>query len=96
MNCSLSGSSVHGDSSGKNTGVGCQFLFQGVFPTQGSNPCLLPWKVDSLPLNHKESFWFSLINNKGMATHFSVLAWRISWTEDQAGYSPWVHGVIKS
>ena len=27
--------------SGKNTGVGCQALLQGIFPTQGSNPCLL-------------------------------------------------------
>ena len=26
------------DSSGKNTGVGCHFLPQGIFPTQGSNP----------------------------------------------------------
>ena len=26
---------------GKNTGVGCPFLLQGIFPTQGSNPCLL-------------------------------------------------------
>ena len=29
------------DSSGKNTGVGCQALLQGIFPTQGSKPCLL-------------------------------------------------------
>ena len=29
------------DFSGKNTGVGCYFLFQGIFPTQWSNPCLL-------------------------------------------------------
>ena len=36
----LSGSSVHGDSPGKNTGVGCHFLLQGIFPTQRSNPCL--------------------------------------------------------
>ena len=28
MDCSLPGSSVHGDSPGKNTGVGCHFLFQ--------------------------------------------------------------------
>ena len=28
MNCSLPGSSVHGDSPGKNTGVGCHFLLQ--------------------------------------------------------------------
>ena len=33
--------SVHGDSPGKNTGVGCHALLQGIFPTQGSNPCLL-------------------------------------------------------
>ena len=31
-------SSVHGDSLGKNTGVGCHALLQGIFPTQGLNP----------------------------------------------------------
>ena len=35
------GSSVHGDSPGKNTRVGCLFLLQGIFPTQGLNPGLL-------------------------------------------------------
>ena len=34
------GSSVHGDSPGKNTGLGCHALLQGIFPTQGSNPGL--------------------------------------------------------
>ena len=29
------------DSPGKNTGVGCHFLLQEIFPTQGSNPWLL-------------------------------------------------------
>ena len=29
------------DSPGKNTRVGCHALFQGIFPTQGSNPCFL-------------------------------------------------------
>ena len=29
------------DSPGKNTGVGCHSLLQGIFPTQGSNQCLL-------------------------------------------------------
>ena len=28
-------------SPGKNTGAGCHALLQGIFPTQGSNPCLL-------------------------------------------------------
>ena len=36
------------DSPGKNTGVGCHFLFQGIFLIQGLNPCLLHWQVDSL------------------------------------------------
>ena len=41
------------NSPGKNTGVGCHFLLQGIFLTQGSNLslwCLLGWQVDSLPL----------------------------------------------
>ena len=41
------------DSPGKNTGVGCQALLQGIFPMQGSNLHLLHllhWQVGSLPL----------------------------------------------
>ena len=41
------------DSPGKNTGVSCHFLLQGIFPTQGSKLhllFLLNWWVDSLPL----------------------------------------------
>ena len=41
MGYSLPGSSVLGDSPGKNTGVGCQTLLQGIFPTQESNLHLL-------------------------------------------------------
>ena len=37
---------------GKNTGVGCHFLLQGIFPTEGLNLHLLRWQVDSLPLSH--------------------------------------------
>ena len=40
---------------GKNTGVGCHFLLQGIFPTQGSNLHLLRLlhrQTDSLPLGH--------------------------------------------
>ena len=51
--CSSPGSSFHGDSPGKNTGVGCHALLQGIFPTQGSNLhffCLLCWQAGSLPL----------------------------------------------
>ena len=53
MDCSPLGSSVCGDSPGKNTGVGCNGLLQGIFLTQGSNPHLLRflhWQAGSLPL----------------------------------------------
>ena len=40
MDCSLAGSSVHGASPGKNTGVDCYALLHRIFPTQGSNPGL--------------------------------------------------------
>ena len=41
MDCTPSGSSGHGISQGKNTGVGCHFLLKEIFPTQGSNPGVL-------------------------------------------------------
>ena len=53
IDCGLPVSSVHGDSPGKNTGVGCHALFQGIFLTQGSTShlsCLLHWQAGSLPL----------------------------------------------
>ena len=40
---------------GKNTGVGCHFLFRGVFPCQGSNLHLLHWQASSLSLSYPES-----------------------------------------
>ena len=43
------------DFPGKNTRVGCHFLLQRIFPTQGSNLQLLHllyWQADSLPLSH--------------------------------------------
>ena len=41
------------------TPVGCHFLLQGIFPTQGSNPCLLHWQADFLPLSHQGSPYIS-------------------------------------
>ena len=52
---SLPGSTVHGDSAGKNTGVGCHALLQGIFPTQGSNPGLLHCRQTVYHLNHQGS-----------------------------------------
>ena len=42
-----------GDFPGKNTGVRCHFLLQGVFLTQGPHLLrLLHWQANSLPLSH--------------------------------------------
>ena len=46
--CSLPGSVQPWDFSGKSTGVGCCFLLQRIFPTQGLNPCLLALQADTL------------------------------------------------
>ena len=40
------------DCPSKNTRAGCHFLLQGIFPTQGSNLCLVHWQEDSLHLSH--------------------------------------------
>ena len=56
----------------KNTGVGCHFLLQEGFPTQGSNPCLLcllHWQAGSSPLappGEPIDVWTSMIINKGI------------------------------
>ena len=49
------GFSVHGDSPGKNTGVGCYALLQGIFLTQGSNPGLLHCPRILYRLSHEGS-----------------------------------------
>ena len=37
--------------------MGCHFLLQGIFSTQGWNLCLLHWQADSLPLSHIRSHY---------------------------------------
>ena len=55
MDRSPPGSPVHGDSPGKNTGVGCHALLQGIFSTQGSNPGLSHCRRILFPLSHQGS-----------------------------------------
>ena len=53
MDGSPPGSSVHGDSPGENTGVGCHALLQEILLIHGSNLrllCLLLWQAVPLPL----------------------------------------------
>ena len=49
------------DTPGKNIGVGCHALIQGIFLAQGSNwylLCLLHWQVGSLSLSHSGSLFY--------------------------------------
>ena len=55
MCCNPQGSSVHGDSPGKSTGMGCHVLLQGIFPTQGSNPGLPHCRWILYYLSHQRS-----------------------------------------
>jgi len=55
MDCSRPGTSVHGDFPGKNIGMGCHTLLQGIFPTQGSNPGLPPCRQILYQLSHQGS-----------------------------------------
>ena len=49
------GSSIHGIFLGKSTGVGCHFLLQGIFPTQGWNPGLPHCRQTLCHLSHQGS-----------------------------------------
>ena len=80
------------DSPGKNAGVGCHSLFQGIFPTQGSNPSLLLGRGFPDGSYGKESACnagdLGLIPGlgrspgKGNGNPFQYLAWRIPWMEE--------------
>ena len=55
MECSPPDFSVHEDSPGRNTGVGCNGLLHGIFPIQGSNPSLLHCRQIIYHLSHQGS-----------------------------------------
>ena len=64
MDCSPAGSSVHGDSPAKNTGVGCHALLQEIFPTHGLNPVLPHCRWILYHLSHQKNLsgeWSSWI-----------------------------------
>ena len=84
VNCSPPGSSVHGDSPGKNTGVGCHALLQGIFPTQGSNPGLLHCRQILYRLNHQGSLNFFIYLLNGIWASSEGLS-----TGGQAGKATW-------
>ena len=61
IDCNLPGSSVHGDSPGKNTGVGCHALLEGIFQTQGSNTGLLHYRWILYQLSYQGSPYVAML-----------------------------------
>ena len=53
---------------------------------------LVDQRVENLPAVQKtliQSQGWEVPLEKGMATYSSILDWRIPWTEEPGGYSPW-------
>ena len=73
----------------QNTGVGCHFLLQGIFLTQGSNLHLLDfqhWQADSLPLSFLGSLGSTTASNydsrvSNVLTEFWFASWRAVFCE---------------
>ena len=55
MDCSRPGSTLHRDSLGKNTGVGCCTLPQGIFPTPGIKLMSPTLQADLYHLSHQQA-----------------------------------------
>ena len=93
VDCSPPGSSVHGDSPGKNTGIGCHALLQSIFPTQGPNLCLLQLLRESRWILCHWATWEALveiyteINGTNLVSFKPIsIAWEI--------FSVWIHGGV--
>ena len=84
VDCSLPGSSVHGDSPGKNTRVGCHALLQGISQTQGSNPGLPRCRQILNHLSHHVHLIFPRCNHTVtlvfVSTLVIMLLYLFTWT----------------
>ena len=91
VDCSPAGSSVHG----KNTGVDCHSLLQGIFPSQGSNLGLPHFKQILYCLSHKGSppWKYRELNatelgKEGRENSRSALVWHVGSAEEKTACDP--------
>jgi len=52
----------------------------------------------NLPIQEIQETWAQFLGQEDtleeeMASHSSILAWKIAWTKEPSEYSPWVGGV---
>ena len=64
--------SVHGDSPGKNTGVGCHALLQGIFLTQELNRGLLNCRQILYQLSYQGSLCVVIISTPILESHLAI------------------------
>ena len=57
----------------KSTGVGCRFLLQGIFPTQGLNPGLPQCGQTIYCLSNQGSLEISLVDSQWSSLHFGLI-----------------------
>ena len=70
---------------GETIGADCHFFFQGIFPTQRLNPCLLCFlhgQADSLPLSHLRNQFKSWVSESHSVMSDSLWPYGL--------YSPWI------
>ena len=91
LDCSPPGSSVHGDSPGKNTGVSYHALHQGIFPTQRSNPGLPHCRWITSWTKEAQEYWSGYpradlpdpgIESRSSALQASSLPTELPWKPD--------------
>ncbi|KAM9681159.1 MKRN2 opposite strand protein isoform 3-T3 [Dama dama] len=71
MDSSLPGSRSR-DFPGNSTGVGCHFLLQGIFPTQGSNPCLLHLTYTGREYDGRSDLHVGITSTGGVVYNYTV------------------------
>ena len=84
------------DPPSKNTALGCHFLLQGIFPTQGRNPGLLRllhWQAGSLPQRHLGSPWNDAVPRDGPddPQDPGFHSWVCPWNDAVPGMGPMTH-----
>ena len=104
MDCSLPGSSVHGVSPGKNAGVGCHLLLQGISWPKGWTciPCtskqipyhwatMEAWGMQRMWIKHpfiRTVFWDPLLPASAFQGDAS---WHTAGKSPQGRFPPWAH-----